>query len=567
MRNVCLDSRRLHRFSGVWQRRVDAITVTTISKLLYSGALLACLLGNTRAEETNIDGAKLEAGGFVVGEILFDKNNVFDLDDERENNRLFQLVNRLHIMTKDETIRKHLLLQPGDPYSARLVAETERILRNRAYFYDVEIKPVNAADGRVDLQVVTRDVWTLRPGISASRSGGENKIGVELEERNLLGYGQQVSIGWVDDVDRTSNSFSFRDPHIGQSWVDGAIAVADNSDGHSFFAELIRPFYALDTRWSLGGTVLDDDRRSTFYSLGEEAAEYQHDRQFASLFGGWSKGLQNGWVRRYQTGLVFDDNRFTMVEDGDLPALLPEDRILNYPFLGIDLIEDQFETTRNKEQIGRTEDFYFGQRLSARLGYAAESFGADRDALVYSSSYSRGFGSFESNALLTSLWANGRVEHGSFKNATVGFSARFYRQQSRKRMFFSTLYASHGHELDLDQVVELGGDTGLRGYPLRYQTGDSKLLFTLEQRYFTDWYPFRLFRVGGAIFADVGRVWGENPTGVANQGWLRDVGFGLRFASTRSGFGNIVHVDIAFPLDGDASIDDVQFLVESKRSF
>lgn len=536
-------------------------------KAVYTGALLAMLLGTGRADETSIDGAQLEAEGFVIGEIRLETKNVFDLDDERENNRLFRLVNRLHILTKDETIRKNLLLEPGDSYSVRLIEETERILRNRAYFYDVEITPVNAADGHVDLQVLTRDVWTLKPGISASRSGGENKFGVELEERNLLGRGQEIRIGRVDNVDRTSNSFGFRDPHIGQSWVDAAISIADNSDGHSYFAELIRPFYALDTRWSLGGTVLDDDRRNTFYSLGEEAAEYQQAHLLSSLFGGWSKGWQNGWVLRYQAGVVFDDRKFSEVTDGTLPALLPEDRTLNYPFFGIDLIEDQFETTRNKEQIGRTEDFYFGQRLSARLGYAAEAFGSDRDAVVYSSSYSRGFGSFKPNALLTSVWANGRLEDGKARNSTIGFNARYFRQQSEKRMFFATLSGTHGHALDLDQVIELGGDTGLRGYPLRYQTGDAKLLFTLEQRYFTDWYPFRLFRVGGAIFADVGRVWGENPAGEINQGWLRDVGFGLRFAPTRSGFAKVVHVDIAFPLDGDATIDDVQILVESKRSF
>jgi hypothetical protein len=28
-----------------------------------------------------------------------------------------------------------------------------------------------------------------------------------------------------------------------------------------------------------------------------------------------------------------------------------------------------------------------------------------------------------------------------------------------------------------------------------------------------------------------------------------------------------VHLDVAFPLDGDDSIDEVQFLVETKRSF
>ncbi len=152
-------------------------------------------------------------------------------------------------------------------------------------------------------------------------------------------------------------------------------------------------------------------------------------------------------------------------------------------------------------------------------------------------------------------------------NVLLNIGARYYRHQSDKRMFFATIEAVAGHALDLDNVVELGGDTGLRGYPLRYQGGDSKLLATLEQRLFSDWYPFRLFRVGGAVFADVGRVWGENPVNAPNQGWLRDVGFGLRFAPTRTGFSKVLHLDIAFPLDGDSSIDDVQILLESKRSF
>ena len=92
-------------------------------------------------------------------------------------------------------------------------------------------------------------------------------------------------------------------------------------------------------------------------------------------------------------------------------------------------------------------------------------------------------------------------------------------------------------------------------------------LLTVEQRYFTDWYPFRLFRVGGAVFGDVGRVWGNNPAGCQPMGWLKDVGIGLRLAPTRASGRDVIHVDIAFPLDGDPTIDSVQFLIESKRSF
>jgi hemolysin activation/secretion protein len=113
----------------------------------------------------------------------------------------------------------------------------------------------------------------------------------------------------------------------------------------------------------------------------------------------------------------------------------------------------------------------------------------------------------------------------------------------------------------------IGGDNGLRGYPLRYQAGLGRWLVTAEQRWFTNWYPFRLFNVGGAVFYDMGGAWGPNPIGTPSQGVLRDVGFGLRLGNSRSALGNVLHVDVAFPLDGDKSISQLQFLVETQRSF
>ncbi len=313
--------------------------------------------------------------------------------------------------------------------------------------------------------------------------------------------------------------------------------------------------------------MLDDDRRTAFYRLGDEAAEYRHEREYVTAFGGWSRGLQNGWVRRWTAGVVYDDNLFSDVLNPSLPALIPEDRELVYPFLGIEIVEDQFETTANANQMGRTEDFYLGTRLSASIGWSDRSFGADRDALIFSASLSRGFGSLEKTSLLLSGITSGRQEGSNTANGKTMINARFYHRQSETRLFFMTLEGTVGHDLDLDNLVQLGGRSGLRGYPLRYQTGDSKVLFTVEQRYFTDWYPFRLFRVGAAVFADVGRTWGDNPVGEPNFGWLPDVGFGLRFALTRFSTDKVGHLDFAFPLGGGASIDSVQILFEAKRSF
>ncbi len=503
----------------------------------------------------------------TVGRVILDKENVFDLSDPEENNWLYALANRWHVVTRDSLIRRQLLFAEGDAFSPRLLEESERILRQNTFLFDARVRPV-AVDGElVDVEVATRDTWTLVPDISFSRAGGENRTKIGVEDTNLFGRGQLLRVARIDDVDRSGNSVEFADSNITRDRWSLYARLADNSDGRSNFLGFTRPFIALDTRWSGGVSVLDDVRNEPLYRLGNEAAEYRKEREFASVFAGWSNGLRGRWTRRFTTGFVYDDNRFAAVPDTLLETVVPADRKFVYPYVGIELIEDRFETGNNRNQIGRTEDFFFGTRLAASIGWADSGLGSDRDAAIFSVSAGKGFGRLEDAALLVELSATGRHESGRAANTLATFDARYYWHWADKRTFFMTLSATAGDNLDLDNPVQLGGDTGLRGYPLRYQSGDAKLLFTIEQRFFTDWYPFRLVRIGGAVFADAGRTWGRNPVGEEELGWLRNVGFGLRLAPTRASSDKMVHVDLAFPLDGDPSIDDVQFLVEIKRSF
>ena len=93
------------------------------------------------------------------------------------------------------------------------------------------------------------------------------------------------------------------------------------------------------------------------------------------------------------------------------------------------------------------------------------------------------------------------------------------------------------------------------------------MLFTAEERYYADWYPLRLFRAGVAAYVDVGRAWGSalaNPTG----GWLADVGIGLRFLNARTAFGNVLHVDLAFPVHKtDPAIRSRQLPLMTAKTF
>jgi hypothetical protein len=102
---------------------------------------------------------------------------------------------------------------------------------------------------------------------------------------------------------------------------------------------------------------------------------------------------------------------------------------------------------------------------------------------------------------------------------------------------------------------------------LRYQSGDRRALFTIEERAYTDWYLFRLVRVGGAVFYDRGRAWGGVNQNIVNGGWLSDVGAGLRLALDRAAFGNVLHADVAVPLERVPGIKAVQFIVKTQVSF
>ncbi|MDJ0709994.1 MAG: BamA/TamA family outer membrane protein [Woeseiaceae bacterium] len=531
--------------------------------------ILACLAGiHWPAVGASADAsATVDLEGATIRNVALDKANIFDTDNPDEDKWLYRLANRFHVITRDATIRKQLLFQPGQPYSQRLVEETERILRQRKYIYDAEIRATQVEPGIVDVDVITRDIWSLVPEVSFSRGGGENKWRAGFEESNLFGRGQSLQFTYAEDKDRDSTAVSFVDEHLGRSRVALYTKLSDNSDGETQFLSVARPFYALDARWAAGGSLFADERESTLYVAGDEAAEFGHDRDYLSLFGGFSKGLRGRFARRWTYGVTYDENRFSPVADPTLPNLLPGDRQLVYPFLGFELVEDEFVTSQNKDQISRTEDFLMGRRVAASLGWSDESFGADRNALIYAASASQGFGTLGEHALLLSLQAQGRLESGDSRNAQVWLSARYYRRQSEKRLLFASVSGSTGHALDIDNPVFIGGDSGLRGYPINYQNGDSSLVATLEQRYFTDWYPWRLFRIGAAVFADVGRVWGPNPVGPERREWLSNVGIGLRIAPTRFSTRKIFHLDIAAPLNGDDSIDSVQVSFSAKRSF
>lgn len=511
--------------------------------------------------------AELEAAGARIGEIRISPRNIFDTGSPSEDKPLFRLANSLHVVTRPEVILRALLFASGEPVSARVIEETERLLRANRYVYDVQIRPMAVRDGVVDVEVLTRDTWSIDPGVSFGRAGGANRSALHLREYNLLGTGVTLGVARSSNVDRRTTEYGLSADRLFGTWGSVDLAHASSDDGRRYSASVVRPFNEIDARWAAGVSISDDDRIDSVYNAGQAQSQFRRRERRAELFAGWSSGLVEGWAQRYTVG-------FTRVEDGNAaepgrtaPAVLPQDQTLLVPFVRYELLEDRYERQFNRNLIGRPEFFALGLNVQAQVGVASRSAGSTRSAWLYSGSVSRGFQPAAGGTLMASARLQGELSDGAARRQQAGVAAQYYQPQGPRRLFYAAAAADMLMRPDSASRLELGGDNGLRGYPLRYQAGTRSVLLTAEQRIYTDFFLWQLFRFGGVAFVDVGRAWGGQAGTVIHTPWLADVGAGLRIVSVRSAFSNVLHVDLATPLNAPAGVSKLQLLVKTKASF
>lgn len=512
----------------------------------------------------------LEAAGATVGEIRIVTQDIFDTADPQENRLLFRWANALHVQTRPGVIRSALLFSSGQKLSLRAIEETERLLRGYRFLYDVQFRPVAYRNGVVDIEVLTRDTWTFEPSVSVGRTGGTNSSSVGFREDNVLGTGISIGVDRSKSVDRSGTQFQIANERTFGTWTSASYSLASNSDGRREAVAVVRPFYALDARWAGGASASKDSRTDAVYNAGNVVSQYRRRETRAEAFGGWSAGLVDGWVRRWSLGLSVQDDGFAAEPGLTPPPELPADRRLVGPFVRYQLVEDRYDRELNRNLIGRPEFFALGLNTTLQVGYASTGLGSSVNTWLYAGTVSRGFEPASKHLLVAGATLSGQVADGRLMRQRLGLQAQYYLPQGRRWLFYAGASADLLTRPDPTQMLQLGGDNGLRGYPLRYQGGTRRALLTVEQRFYTDLYLWRLFRVGGAAFIDVGRAWGGTGggyTNTTNPGWLADAGVGLRIVNSRTAFASVLHIDIAAPVNTAPGVKGLQLLVKTKASF
>ncbi|MCC5885364.1 MAG: BamA/TamA family outer membrane protein [Gammaproteobacteria bacterium] len=500
-------------------------------------------------------------GDLRIGRITTERLQIFDLDDPQEDNWLFRLANRFHILTREQTLLEQLQFASGEGYDATALNETERILRERVWLYDARVVPVQRCNDSVDVKVVTRDVWSLVGTGDLDRAGGDTSVAVGIQETNLFGRGERLGVLYTDGVDRSGPGFFFIDDYLAGGPLALVVRGNKHSDGGRLLLDVQRPFRSLDDRLSYGAELLFDQRDQPLFAAGERVARFEQRHIRLRSFVAASNGRQEGAVQRWTLGVEFEDLSFDRASGPLQPARIADDRRRSWPFVRYEYIEDDFDSSLRLDFLLRPQDIYQGLRYGVTLGYAPNALGADASRLMVRADLRNAHRPAPGWFVAWRTDLDATIRSGDTAENLVtraGVEAHF--RHHEQFGFFASLEGVYTRNLTEDRQLLLGGDTGLRGYPSRFQNGDRSVLLRLEERWFSSANPFRVLLVGAAVFVDAGRAWFPGDANDDTTGWLTNVGVGLRLGSNRGSGRNLFHIDVAVPLrTGGPDVDD--FLV------
>lgn len=478
--------------------------------------------------------------------------------------------NVFHWLTTEKTVARELLFAAGDTYDPEAVAESARNLREMTVFALARIQPVLARKpDEVGILVVTRDLWSLRLESEFQTTDSHlDRLELRMTERNLFGRANRASVRYGVAPTTWSPGLRYFDRRVAAKPVSLLLAgdlvfrrSDDKYDGLLLNASLAKPFFDLKQRegWTVpiafqrfvvrrnqaGEIVENDDGVPLVWDHRVIAADALWRRQYGGAYVlRMSGGFGVSRVDR-DPNEETDLGRFDRdVQDRFREQDLPPSRTDQGPVFGAAVFRSRFRTFRDLASFGVSEDVRLGPSLGASVRVPMFLFGSTRDGMVAAAS-----------ATIAEDWGgNGLVELAVAAELRVEDAvATDQRFLGRLRGATPTIALGRlvtrlewlRQKADTrSNLVTLGGDNGLRGYPTQafFARDADRIRGNIEWR--TEPVALSYLHLGLATFYDFGSIYTDPDT----MRWRQSVGFGVRMLLPQ--FNRFVlRFDIAWALD------------------
>jgi outer membrane protein insertion porin family len=222
------------------------------------------------------------------------ENNTIAITYEiREGPRVYVERIDIHgnVRTRDKVIRREFRVVEGDAFNTAKIRRSRQRLENLGFFskVDLQTKPGSAADQVViDVDVTEQSTGELSLGAGFSTTEGPF-ADISLRERNLLGNGQDLRLGFRISTIRSRLDLSYTDPYFLDRDIaagfDLYTSTADFESDSSYEQDTIGGSLrgAFDATENLRETVRYTLRRDDVHNVGDNASEVIRDDEGVSL--------------------------------------------------------------------------------------------------------------------------------------------------------------------------------------------------------------------------------------------------------------------------------------------
>lgn len=533
----------------------------------------------------------------VVGRIHIYNEDVF-----AEKTRLLRFFNRFHVTTREAALRRELVVQPGEVWSADRILETARRLRDPLFTSVVVVVPVKSTrPGTVDVLIVTRDIWSLRLNTQYTYQDGRlTDLAISLSENNFAGWRKVVAAALTMDQGKLETGPLYIDKNFLGRFLElrarvNAIMNRDAllsdgdfvGEGSSSTISLRRQLWQLASTWGGGASFTHrysierrfdgTELRPMWCPLGvtrcqfvtrEQAAMLPANELLPSIYRQQRWSVTASAVRQWGTkvkhqlsiGHTVDSVRPRLladfpgtVEQRDpfIRAVLPPSAVDSAPFVSYGLFTPRFRTRRNVGTYDLAEDLRLGPDLEASFGVGLEAFGSSTNFQRggvgggYTLPWGRD-GSARLSAGISTRYQDGELRDNSANLATRVVSPTYW----IGRLVAESTLATRWNERT-PGIYTIGSDNGLRGFRINQFFGRRLFGTQIEARS----VPTSLWvlRLGGVVFYEVGGA-ADTLRELFGAGGepLRlhhDAGFGFRMLLPQTSR-ELFRFDFAFPLDG-----------------
>lgn len=468
---------------------------------------------------------------------------------------------RMHTNTRDEVVRRYLLLAVGDECTELMRQESERLLRVQPFLVDARIRAYDDGNGGVELEVETRDEFSV---VADVRLAGEAPVmrGVTMGESNLAGRGVYAAVQWREGL-------AYNDL-VGVRVVDHQFLGERNiarlfgtraPRGHEYGGELLRPYYTDLQRmaWRVGVGGTRDYVR--FVRPQDGGAALALNRSYADIGAVWRVG-EPGRLRLFGAALthsrdVVDSRPVIVTPDGfrddpwasSFPPLYRESRVTRLNALaGVRRLS--FLRVEGFDALTGVQDMRVGIESAFMLARSLDVLGGrDRDWFVRYGLYAGG-GSPRSFVGLETIAEARRGVGDSWDGIISSGHLAWYFKPWRNQLTRASIDWGAGWNVRVPYQLSFGDrDGGLLGYRNSRLAGSHRAVLRVEQR----WLPTPRTTIGDfglAFFADVGRLWSGDVPFTATSPVRGTVGVGVLAAVPRRSR-RLWRLDVGVPVGGD----------------